>query len=198
MLNVVKRLVKWIEIGFAIIAATGFLLFVGFTGYDRWKERPSTIRKLDEISLGDKLSDVSFRLGEFKEVPKGKDLSVKYPDEIDYENKTIGGKLGFSIHNGVVFTINYACNDNGSNYIRINGIECGSDGDRVLDRFKDNVRVLCSNAVKYDDSYRFVRVYDVVEYGVRYMLVKNRVEGFIVADKDELKSFIGINWVPCS
>ena len=60
----------------------------------------------------------------------------------------------------------------------------------VLKKY-DDVRVLCSkDQIKY-------RVYDAVNYGVRYYVHSNKVAGFYVSKPSYLETLVGINWIQC-
>ena len=77
----------------------------------------------------------------------------------------------------------------------LNGVRCGDSGDDILKQFGSKVRVLCGTTD--DESKMYMRVYDVVEFGTRFTLYTNKVAALSIADKEELRSWVGFNWDFC-
>ena len=167
ILLVIKRLAKWAALGLLSIGAIGAF---AFWGHEKWQNRPQVVSSLMEIAIGEKWADVVFRQGEF--VVEKTNWVKKYQDAVEYFNNE--KRVSFSVRNGVVTSVNYSCNSN-VDYTKLNGVECGASGDKILKRFEDKVRVLCSKNA--DEGNMFLRVYDVVEFGTRYFLVVNKVGG---------------------
>jgi hypothetical protein len=199
ILLVIKRLAKWTGILVLLILAIGVLIFGGIWVYESWAKRPQVVTTLEGISIGDNLNDVFFRLGTFEKEKPSKDSPLsadeeKYSDSVDLDKST----LSFSVRKNIVYSVSYFCKE-ALDYTSVNAISCSDKGDDVLKRFKGRVRVLCSKktAGVVDPYDTLLRVYDVVNFGVRYRLYMNKVFGFTIADKAELVTYVGINWVPC-
>ncbi len=190
ILLVIKRLAKWAAWGLLGLVGIGTAIALAVSGYEKWQNRPQIVSSLKGIGIGDKWADVVFKQGEFKVQP---DTGVKkYQDEIDYVSDE--KRVGVSVRNGVVTVVRYFCKTD-IEYTELNGVRCGASGDEILKRFGDKVRVLCEK--KVDESKRPVRVYDVVDFGTRYGLSLNTVEVLLVADKEELRTFVGLNFDLC-
>lgn len=41
------------------------------------------------------------------------------------------------------------------------------------------------------------RVYDAIDYGIRYQLYYNKVEAFYIFKPEKLTELVGINWSKC-
>ena len=195
ILIVIKRLAKWAAYGVLGIVGVGAFIAVSVWGYGRYSKisieqfRPQVVSSLKGIGIGDRWSDVVFRHGEFLVQKKAK--VRKYEDEVDYLNKE--KNILVSVRNGLVFSVMYECGaDRGST--DLNGVHCGDSGDDILKQFGSKVRVLCGTD---DESKMYMRVYDVVEFGTRFQLIINKVAALIVADKEELRSWVGFNWDLC-
>jgi hypothetical protein len=200
----------------------GLLLSGGYYLYDKYENRPKLITELKGVKLGDSLKDASFKLGEFQ---TEQDFNISYfydlmmkseknSSEFDIYFKdwkvalesarkrpknTIDGfyrndpqNINLNIINNKIDFITQNCSQD-YDYTTVNNIGCKDTGDEILKKFDSDVRVLCDR--ENADNTR--RVYDVVNYGVRYFLSQNVVYGFGIAEPKTLESYIGINWVKC-
>ncbi len=189
---------NWKKIGRRILMAVGvlfgggILIAGGMVGYEKWEQRPRVVTSLEGIAVGEKLSDVIFKHGPFEKEEKQADSIRKYQDEEQYRNKD--KNLSISVRAGIVGVVYYGCNKE-TDYTSMNKISCRDSGDKISELFGDKVRILC--ATKKDEYRQFLRVYDVVAYGTRYLLWQNEVRTLIIADKKELESFVGVNWDKC-
>jgi hypothetical protein len=182
-----KKIVLWfVGIFTALVAAFAIAIFA-----DSFKsivpEKFSMISSNDDITLGDKLSEVEFRKGKLI-----KGVDSKDANDIIYkvnEQTSIYVDKATQTVSGIVAT----CADYQS--IKFNGIGCGDSGDLVQTKFKGDITVLCPSTDDWRDKDP-VRVYDVPKYGVRYALQKNTVVFMIVFPK----SFWTENktkWIAC-
>ncbi len=182
-----KKIVLWFAgIFTAMVAAFTIAIFA-----DSFKsivpEKFSTISSNDDITLGDKLSEVEFRKGKLI-----KGVDSKDANDIIYkvnEGTSIYVDKATQTVSGIVAT----CADYKS--IKFNGIGCGDSGDLIQSKFKGDITVLCPSTDDWRDKDP-VRVYDVSKYGVRYALQKNTVVFMFVFPK----SFWTENktkWIAC-
>ena len=119
---------------------------------------------------------MTFRHGAFEKLEPSKTEVRKYEDEDDYWNNSI--RVGVSIRDGIVQAMWYLCRRSESDYTRVNGIACNDSGDEIIEKFGKGVRVLCEK--QPSDSAVQSRVFDVVQYGTRYRLMKNRVRSTLI------------------
>lgn len=181
-------------VSLGVLVAIGALTGVGLWAYHEWEQRPQLVNSLKDISIGERFSDVVFRHGAFDRRETLGDAGAKPENSEIWESKAL--RLRPSVRNGLVVTISYDCNRESFDFTDVNGILCGDSGDKILKTFGDKVRVQCLRDTSHE-FYTLVRVYDVVEYGTRYLLDRNRVDMFMVATRSDLQSFTDTNWVPC-
>jgi hypothetical protein len=171
-------------------AIGGALLYGGIVGYEKWQARARVVSAIGPISVGEPWVDVVYKLGKFKDITTPG--ASKYPNETVYSHETL--PLTAYVVKGRVLYIVYHCRDTASGtYGPFNGIRCGADGDAVMKAFGDKVRVLCRNQA----DLAYLRAYDVVDYGIRYIMYSNKVSAIGVAEPAELATFSGINWDRC-
>lgn len=184
-------------VGRSVGGLVAFLLLVvlwvyGFDAYQKWKNRPDVVTSLFGISIGEKFSDVVFKHGEFK-LSELSERAIKKNDASQrYYNAD--KRVAINVLAGTVTSIIYGCAES-LEYSSLNGIACGDSGDRIFERFKGNVRVQCPTTP--DKGSEYTRVYDVVQYGTRYYVILNKVQGLGVFEKQELESLVGLNWGAC-
>jgi len=185
ILIVLKTIGKWILIAAAILFAL-FSLFFTYVKIDDYIEsKPKVVDEFLEIKLDEKLNDVLFRIEGLKLDEEY--LSVRKDSVTRYTNKDSG--ISIDIESGRVTGIVYKCKDNGG-YVKVNKIFCDDLGEKVLEKY-DSVRILC-NKERMD-----MRVYDAVNYGVRYYLLTNRIAAFYVSKPSLLETLVGINFHQC-
>ena len=186
----------WKRFGLAALSLIALLVIAIAIpiGYEKWQERPQVVTSLEGLSLGEKLSDVVFRFGKFKEDPleesqQGKsDGSERYTND---EKRIVVYVLG-----GLIERVIYLCKSD-IDYTSVSKIRCGDAGEEVLSRFGRGVRVQCQTKME-NSADELMRVYDIPDFGVRYFLHKNIVVGFSAMDKRRLEGATGINWGGCS
>ena len=168
----------------------GALIYGAAVGYEKWQARPRVIAAIGPIAVGESWSDVVFKVGKFEQA---KDLGATlYEDDARYSHESL--PLTVTVRQGHVRYVVYHCTRNAELYGAFNGVRCGDDGNKVTQLFGAGVRVLCQK--ESDSSFNF-RVYDVVEYGTRFVMSENKVRAIAVAAPRELQAAFGINWVPC-
>ena len=155
------------------------------------------VTSLEGVRLGEKLAAVASTHGPFDKEPARPDSVKKYADEEDHRQRN--GQLRLWVRDGVVRSIAYQCKE-GRDPAALNNVACHDFEDQIRKVFGDRLRVLCAK-VKPDDPNKamapYVRAYDAVEYGTRYIVIKDAVNGFIVTDSKELDSLVGFNWEKC-
>lgn len=186
ILIVIRRLFKWGAIGLLGIGAVSTIAWAVMWGYGEWEGRPQLVTQLMGIGIGDKESDVVFKLGEFRQLPRS-DKNIREGETVYASDEQ---RISFAERGGTVFIVQYSCKTD-YDYGALNGIRCGDTGEDIFRRFGKAVRVLCSK----DGERKSERMYDVFELGTRYGLSKNKVELFQVASPESLR--VSANWVPC-
>ena len=156
------------------------------------------VTALKGVQLGQKLAAVVSTHGPFDKEKTPTHTVKKYADEEDYVQRN--GQLRLGVREGVVRSLGYPCIE-GRDPTVVNNIACHHFEDRIRKVFGDHLRVLCAR-VSPDhpnkDLAPHVRAYDAIEYGTRYVVIKDVVQGFIVTDPKELESLVGFNWVKCA
>ena len=146
----------------------------------------TTISTYDDISMGDKLSDVEFKKGKLTKPPTQKSTG----DELYVVNEKTA--IYVDRNTNLVTGLLVGCADYQST--KFNGIGCGDSGDLILKNFKGEVSILCEPEDQKNETP--ARAYDVPKYGVRYLLQKNAVVGMRSFPKDfwtENKT----KWIAC-
>lgn len=182
-----KKIVLWFG-GFVIALILAIIIAIYADSFKKIvPEAFSTILSTDDITLGEKLSEVEFRKGKLI-----KGVDSKDADDIVYkvsEQTSIYVNKATQTVSGIVAT----CADYQST--KFNGVGCGDSGDLIQSKFKGEITVLCPSTDDWRDKDP-VRVYDVAKYGVRYALQKNTVVFMFVFPK----SFWTENktkWIAC-
>ena len=188
-LLIIKRIGKWILYAFIIIT----LIFLCLLAYDKinsyLEKLPKVITELKGIKIGEKYSDFIFKNPGFKEIK----VKFKTLSEQHYENYE--RRLDVAVTKSKIEDVSYTCELDFDN-TNINGISCNDSGDKIIERFADEVRIQCYMD-KTDPLYPNIRVYDIVKYGVRYFMLNNKVESIGVSSPDTLALYTGINWGQC-
>jgi hypothetical protein len=156
------------------------------------------IASIDGVQLGDKLADAASARGPFDRQKDAPLAERKYPDEQTHVQRN-GGRLRLLVRAGTVFVISYSCKDD-RDPAALNRVGCRDKGDGIRRVFGDRLRVLCANVKPGDPRAAlapFARAYDAVEFGTRYVVVKDQVRGFMIATPAELASMVGFTWVKC-
>lgn len=187
---VIKRLAKWIIIGLLLIALLVGLIIGYFQVEYYYKNRPQSVTSIKGISLGDKLSDALFKNPGFSI-----DEAASKEDGwgIVYENRE--SRVYFRVMDGKIFTAGYFCKSE-YEYTTINGISCGDTGDRLVEKYGNDLRVQCLRDKK-DKQYLNYRVYDISRFGIRHLVINNKVAAFDAIPQVELEQATGKNWGPC-
>lgn len=156
-------------------------------------QSPQVISGMAGVTLGEKLSDAKFRTGA---------ASKKNDPEKGYVLPSDSSKV-FWATNGVVSRVGTWCSDDAMKYpsidsVEINGIRCSNTGEQILDRYsKSKIRISCFINSKKDPEAENVRAYDAYDFGVRYILIANKVSGIFITSPDALKELVSENWGEC-
>lgn len=217
-----KKIILW---PLGIVTALSLVGWLFTYAYTQYEERPKAPSEFKRIRLGEKFQDTVFKHGQAeREEKRAADYWAKYIVEHQNEQETLNFKdaseqfknskvalekatakensdgsyyIGDSrvdVKDNQVITIAHECNTSFDS-TSANGIHCNSNGDEILQKFNNSVRVLCPN--KKAESSDLARVYDVVKYGTRYYLYQNSVSKIMVASPTTLDTFVGINWSAC-
>lgn len=193
ILIVIKKVGKWIVI-FAFILLLIFLaLHAQNKIRDYYQNRPQIVDSLKGVKLGEKFQDFMFRNEGFAlEADEKKIDAVR-----NYSNKE--KSLTVRVEDDKVVRVVYQCNEKYDSF-DLNGIDCGSVGDTVLEKYGKELHTNCLKE-KNNDDYLKYRVYDAVKYGVRYHIISNKVRAFDISNPAVLGNPEGFMmkkfWTPC-
>jgi len=158
---------------------------------------PQLITAFGGVRLGEKLADAAKELGPFDKQKDEPRRAKKYIDEEDHWQRN--GRVRVAVRGGVIFSVSYPCTD-GRDTSAVNRIACRDGSDRIKSILGDKVRVLCP-ILKPDHPDAALapvaRAYDAVAFGTRYIVIRDKVTGFIIAEPRELESMVGFNWGKC-
>lgn len=186
VLIVLKTIGKWLLYAALIVLALGLALLAIIEIDYYFKNKPKIISEFKNITLGEKISDVRFKISGLVLLEKN-DKAVKN-DLTIYKNDDL--RIGIFEKSGIVYSVAYVCND-GYDATSINGIRCEDKGEQILKKFKKDLRVLCQ---KNDASSRS---YEIPKYGIRYVLNTNSVIAFYIFSPSDLKYKSDENFKPC-
>jgi len=185
-----KKIALWALTAPIVLA----ILILGFvTSVDAWHGRAKVITEFKGISLNEKFSDVLFNEGDFEQI-NDKDQTSGESDEKEYKNKI--GSLRVTVLKGKVINLTYFCNEKIYDNSSVNGISCGDSGQEITDKFSSKMLVRCLKRGSENDKYvDSIRVFDTPTYGVRYVLIQNRVKGFFIAPEEKIS--FSKKWIEC-
>ena len=186
-----KKIVLWALGG---ISAPSVILIIYIFGKDllpndygsQIVNHKGLIDSFKGVKIGDKFSDVEFKLGTLKK------MSLKEDDQDLYDYKELG--IFVDKKTRLVGSIIMVCD--GSDTDKYNGISCGTSGDEIIKKFGKDLNILCFIEKDGWQNPDKVRSYDVAKYGTRYILSKNVVQSISIR---EPKDFAGQSktWGPC-
>ncbi len=191
ILNIFKKLLKWLAASFLVFGLLASLIALGVYVFYEIKDRPKVESELNGVKLGDKFSDVMFKNPGFEKEKK---------QEPDYFNDLKSNQIKFTNKDSntfVYFTSNlvskvaYACQGS-LEFSEVSKIRCRDTSETLERRFGNKLRVLCYRIL--EDK---LRAYDVPKFGIRYLLWENKVAGFVISSPLEMILFDGDNWVSC-
>lgn len=191
----IKTMDRWrwsriVKIGGLVLGAILLLgiVCVGFLYYKNTAaDRPRMATGLNGVYLGEKISDVEFRLGKLTKNDDENSLMQFYSGE---------ERLGVSVDSKTrkVVSITYLCRDS-ADFTGVNDLRCGDSGDLIRSKYGDSLRELCR--ASHDKEKNSRRVFEVIEYGVQYYLERNSIDMLTIASPKELASWTERTWVPC-
>jgi len=194
-----KRIVLW-TIGCFVALIVIFVIYISTIDYFAKTTfipvKPSVVNTLNDVSIGEKVLDVQFRTGA-KLKKKDGELTYEFPNQTNVFFQ--------ADNNGLVDRVGNWCSSDAFTYPYLNSpvandIRCGDSSERILEKFggKDNVRILCLKKRINNIDPESARSYDAVEYGVRFVLITNKVSGIYIYRPEELKkSDMSENWGEC-
>jgi len=193
VLNGVKKLSKWLAATLIVTTLLVSLIAIGIYVFYEIKDRPKIEPELKGVSIGEKLGDVLFKSHGYEIVKATKNENGSLPDadETSYTNKKL--RLFVTFKGDTVESVDYECSQE-YEYSSLSQVACGDSSEKIKKRFGENTRILCH----MDKTVRGqIRVYDAVEYGIRYQLYYNKVVGFAIFKPEKLSKLVGINWSKC-
>lgn len=191
-----KKVILWVVgIVFAIIAIFLAYIFIADKLHSGKliPQSPQVVTSMFDIHLGEKVADAKFRTG---------GVNKKDDPKSGYVLPSDKSKI-FWATDGLVSRIGTWCSDDAMKYpsidsVEVNGIRCSYTGEQILDRYgKDKIRIACFKNTKGDPEAENARAYDAVNYGVRYVLLTNKVSGIFITQVENLKDLSGENWGEC-
>lgn len=158
-----------------------------------------SIAEMKGVRLGDSFAEVSERAGPFDYEPPTTAGSDPGP-ELGYVQRH-GGSVRVTVLQGVVRGISYACRS--PDPTRYGSVACHEGVERLRAAYGERLRVLCARVSPDDPRHAqapFVRAYDVVDLGIRYVVQHDKVNGFIVREPSDLRGQLGGNllWHQCA
>lgn len=165
-----KKILKRLFLGIVTISS---LIGICVLGVNYYQKKPKVITQLKEIELGITTEDVIFTQG----APNEKS-TIKSDDDllrvINYGNTRV------FLKENKVYIVEYFCktNDRYSNtdYTELNGIRCGDDAAKIIDKFGNNIETLNHK----DDP--LLRDYKSTKHNSGYTLVTNKVRAMYIKD----------------
>lgn len=193
ILLVIKKIGKWILLA-SLFLISIFLVLLAYSKIEtHYQNRPKVVGSLKGIALGERFQDFMFRNSGFA---IDVDANKKVDDTPYYRNKE--KSITVKVDDDKVVRVLYACVEKYDS-TEVNGIDCGSLGDKILENYGKEIQVQCLKQ-KSDESYLKYRVYDSIKYGIRYHVVSNEVIAFDIsspAELDNLEGFMRKNWTAC-
>lgn len=159
------------------------------------------VTTLEKISLGEKISDIEFKLAVKNITPKSDKA-----DEAEYQLSN-EPRLKFYVDktSKLVSRVYFVCDKDSTAYpnlysFNIHGVKCGASSETISSIYKPkNIRVLCYFKEEGNDDsiVNSVRSYDIPKYGLRYILDTNTVVAVLVASPEKIESSLGKHWKTC-
>jgi hypothetical protein len=149
---------------------------------DTEKKYSGIIQSYQGISLGEKITNLEFKYGRLK--PQGKTLGNVPIYTIETKPSLVIYK---NLSSDSVDFLGVDCTGSKDSF---NGIKCGMNSDELLKQHGNKVKVWCPKELaKDEDPYR---VYDIAEFGTRFILSKNQVIHIRIYKPNEMKNPISL------
>lgn len=183
------------------IAAVAAVALAAWAAYESGALRAfglgRSIAEMKGVRLGDAFAEASERAGPFDYEPPA---SSPPGPELEYVQRD-GGSVRVAVLQGVVRGISYACRS--PDPTRYGGVACHESAERLRATHGERLRVLCARVAPEDPRHAqapFVRAYDVLVFGIRYVVQHDKVTGFIVREPSDLRGHFGgdLIWHPCA
>jgi len=188
-----KKILKWVAAAVLAIFTLGSLTGLVIYGFYAIKDMPTIVNEINGVAIGDKVSDVLFKSNGYKPEKQivNENGSKQNSNQISYANTN--ERMYVTFENGLVEDILYDCRKE-YEYTSISKISCGDSSEDIKKRFGNKVRVLCHMNKDFRNE---LRVYDVVDYGIRFQLHYNKVVGINIFKPEKLNNLVCINWSEC-
>jgi hypothetical protein len=176
VLMVVRRIIKWIALGFFGFIAFIFIFIYGNNYYSQWQQRIKVTNSMDGITLDEQLSDVLFKNADFEKIINNNSQLVEYGNS----------RVSVVIEQGKVKEIIHHCGDGELLYDNLNQISCGYSSESIKEKYSDNLEIYC----KQDNS----RIYFAPKYHAIYYLKSNKVTQMTLTKSGQKQA----SWIDCS
>lgn len=181
-----KKIVLWAA-GLLLIPVTIFLVVLAkdtlFDGAPSPIKHTGKLTSFQDISIGDKFSDIEFKYGrlskgEFEYYLLHKSLGIY----VNGESQKVSGILVF-------------CEDGITDIF--NGIACGDTSEKLVKKYGSELKIRChvENKNTKDDWSMVIRSYYAPKLATSYILEKNKV--FLVFMQEVDLAAPSKNWVSC-
>jgi hypothetical protein len=189
----IKKLFKWLVAILIVSSALIGIIALSIYLFYEIKDKPKIETELKGVAIGEKISDVLFKSDGYKieNATKNENGTFQKNNEISYINQS--SRLLVRFENNKVESILYNCSQE-YEYTIISKISCGDSSEKIKQRFGDDIRVLCH---MNKDLRSNSRVYDAIDYGIRFHLFFNKVEAITIFRPEKLAQLVGINWSKC-
>ncbi len=187
----------------------GLILYTYFSIKDAYQNRNRIITEFKGISIGENINDVLFKNANIN--PEPLELSEpnvrvysseNYFDQFDGHDFT-DESLHIYTKNNLVKNITYVCHQESPDFTKIGGIQCNSSGEDIQKKYQDKVNIYCYTDKqpalddessqnkkpwkKYQSGVE-QRYYLVKEYGLKYILIKNKVSAIIIENPKDIET----------
>jgi hypothetical protein len=129
-----RKIIMWAlgaSLSLAILSLTLLML------YGLWLKRLQTATSLGNITIGDKLSDIQFRMGGFEELTRN---ASDHFNGQKYINSDL--RLSLFVKDNQVEKITYTCGID-HEHTKVNQVGCNDTGESIRDRYSDELTVYC-------------------------------------------------------
>lgn len=166
-------------------------LVYGYESFNRYlDEKPKKVTSMNGVTLGESLSDIKFKL----DIELSESFSKGW-ESLVYLSKDKRVLFQFSEDKKLIRTGELCVYEQGrliSGPV-LNGISCSSSGEDILSKYRvGEIKIKCGR-----DPKNTSRVYDAINYNIRYTLTGNQVESIAIISPDQFLVVATKNWIPC-
>jgi len=191
-----RKISKRLFVGLGLFFLALFLfiggLFAYFSIQDYYKAQPKVISSYKGVSIGDKLSDVSFKykLQKSNEDAKSKNQTYSLADT--------NLQVQFYDDSTTVDRIIITCNEGSRD--EVNGVACWGSSENIFKKYgKENIKVFCKDqpASGNNNEIEQLRSYESSIHGVSYGLYLNKIEAILITKPSKDSSKTSKTWRLC-